>query len=79
MANDLSGLQKILNTDSSSGIRVGTIISKYPNRVMVRSAQGQASITVFGTMGSLGDTVLYKDRQILSIIAAETLTVIDIE
>lgn len=78
ISNPLQDLQKYFNPSTGKGIRVGVIVSKYSNRVIVKNAYGNAILNIFGTYGNLGDTVLYKDNQLLSVIKSETLKVVEI-
>ena len=76
--NPLQDLQRYFNPSSGDGVRVGVIIGKYSTRVVVKNAYGNASLNIFGAQGNLGDTVLYKNNQLLSVIKSETLKVVDI-
>lgn len=78
--NPLVGLRDIFApTSPASQFRVGVVVNKTDNTLTVRNSASGSLLKVFGGLASIGDTIIFKDKQFLGIIGKDNTKIIDIE
>lgn len=78
--NALVGLRDIFSPTTADALfHMGVVVYKSENSMSVRNSASGAVLKVFGSLASLGDTIIFKDRQFVGVIGKDNTKIIDIE
>ena len=76
--NPVVGIQELLNPSAGKGFRIGTIISRSGGKIVAKTAYSDLPVTIFGTTGNVGDTIIFDGTNLISVIKTESLEIVDI-